>query len=238
MNFKYPWANKDLGQHFLINESVIEQICNNFFDETKGILEIGPGPGILTEFLSKTTAPFLVVEKDERFRPYLEKFIKPEQIIMKDALEVDLQKLLEENNFPKDNLWVVSNLPYNISVPLTLKFLSTPSLEKMTLMMQKEVAERIFPEGKKASKHQNVLRLIGYSYAPELMKFLLLIYPKLLQVISFGTFIWVIACQVLSIKAVFNFRSIWKCLGIVIFSYVVQIFLVVLLIFTIHSFFS
>ena len=97
---------------------------------------------------------------------------------------------------------------------------------------------KIFPEGKKASKHQNVLRLIGYSYAPELMKFLLLIYPKLLQVISLGTFIWVIACQVLSIKAVFNFRSIWKCLGIVIFSYVVQIFLVVLLIFTIHSFFS
>ena len=164
MNFKYPWANKDLGQHFLINESVIEQICNNFFDETKGILEIGPGPGILTEFLSKTTAPFLVVEKDERFRPYLEKFIKPEQIIMKDALEVDLQKLLEENNFPKDNLWVVSNLPYNISVPLTLKFLSTPSLEKMTLMMQKEVAERMFPEGKKALKSMNSLMALCQTF--------------------------------------------------------------------------
>ncbi len=164
MNHKYPWANKDLGQHFLINESVIEQICNNFFNEAEGILEIGPGPGILTEYLSKTTTPYLVVEKDQRFRPYLEKFIKPEQIVMKDALEVNLQDLLEENHFPKNNLWVVSNLPYNISVPLTLKFLSTPSLEKMTLMMQKEVAERIFPEGKKALKSMNSLMALCQTF--------------------------------------------------------------------------
>ncbi|MEE2744940.1 MAG: rRNA adenine dimethyltransferase family protein, partial [Bdellovibrionota bacterium] len=60
--------------------------------------------------------------------------------------------------------WVVSNLPYNISVPLTLKFLSTPSLEKMTLMMQKEVAERIFPEGKKALKSMNSLMALCQTF--------------------------------------------------------------------------
>ena len=164
MKHKYPWANKDLGQHFLINEKIIEQICENFFQETSGILEIGPGPGILTEHLSKTTTPYLVIEKDLRFKTYLEKFIKPEQIVMNDALEVDLPQLLEKHHFPQENLWVVSNLPYNISVPLTLKFLSTPSIEKMTLMMQKEVAERIFPEGKKATKSMNSLMALCQTF--------------------------------------------------------------------------
>ena len=82
-----------------------------FFQEADGILEIGPGPGILTEFLAKTTSPYIVVEKDLRFKTYLEKFIKPEQIIMEDALEVDLQKLLTDHHFPQKNLWAVSNLP-------------------------------------------------------------------------------------------------------------------------------
>jgi len=83
-----------------------------------------------------------------------------------------------------------------------------------------------FPEGKSKSKYKNLLRLIGYSYTPELAKFLLFFYPNLLQVISLGTFIWVIACQGLAIKMIFNFKSFWKSLGIVILSYVIQIFTV------------
>ena len=68
MNHKYPWANKDLGQQFLINENMIEQICEDFFQEADGILEIEPGPGIITEFLEKTTSPYIVVEKDLRLK--------------------------------------------------------------------------------------------------------------------------------------------------------------------------
>ena len=85
------------------------------------------------------------------------------------------------------------------------------------------VGLKMFPEGKSGSKYKNLLRLIGYSYSPELLKFLPLFYPKLLQVVSFGTFFWVITCQILAVKMTFNFKSFWKSLGIVFLSYIFQI---------------
>lgn len=92
------------------------------------------------------------------------------------------------------------------------------------------VGLKMFPEGKSGSKYQNLLKLIGYSYSPELLKFLLLFYPKFLQAVSFGTFFWVITCQVLAVKMTFNFKSFWKSLGIVILSYIFQIIFVFLFI--------
>ena len=93
------------------------------------------------------------------------------------------------------------------------------------------LGHQIFSEGKSKSKYKNIVRLIGYSYTPELAKFLLILYPKLLQVVSLGTFIWVVACQSLAIKMIFNFRSFWKSLGIVILSYAIQILIVIILIY-------
>ena len=93
------------------------------------------------------------------------------------------------------------------------------------------LGHQIFSEGKSKSKYKNIVRLIGYSYTPELAKFLLIFYPKLLQVVSLGTFIWVVACQSLAIKMIFNFRSFWKSLGIVILSYAIQILIVIILIY-------
>ena len=93
------------------------------------------------------------------------------------------------------------------------------------------LGQQTFPEGKPKNKYKNLLRLIGYSYTPELAKILLVFYPDLIRVISLGTFIWVIACQGLAIKIIFNFKSFWKSLGIVILSYLIQIFTVVVFIY-------
>ena len=97
MKLELPSADKSLGQHFLRDQNVIHKICSDFKDEAGAILEIGPGPGILTEHLALLNKPFFVIEKDTRFQVYLDQFIKPEQVTMGDALQVDLSAFFSEN---------------------------------------------------------------------------------------------------------------------------------------------
>tara|TARA_B100000700_G_scaffold305384_1_gene379203 strand:+ start:566 stop:1117 length:552 start_codon:yes stop_codon:yes gene_type:complete len=97
---------------------------------------------------------------------------------------------------------------------------------------------KAFPEGKSQNKYKSVLKIIGFSYSPELAKFIILIFPNLLQVVSLGTFIWVITCQVLGTKIIFNFKSFWKSLGIVVLSYILQILMVVIFVIIIYNFFG
>jgi 16S rRNA (adenine1518-N6/adenine1519-N6)-dimethyltransferase len=146
---KLPYANKDLGQHFLIDQKVIKAICSDFMNECEGVIEVGPGPGILTEELKSATCPFHVIEMDTRFEEYLTQFITKEQITFSDALKVELDHYLKERSLDQKKIWLVSNLPYNVSVPLTTKFITTPQIEYMTLMFQKEVALKIQMRGKK-----------------------------------------------------------------------------------------
>jgi 16S rRNA (adenine1518-N6/adenine1519-N6)-dimethyltransferase len=100
MKLELPLANKSLGQHFLKDHSVIDQICNDFKNIAEAIVEIGPGPGILTESLSlrskAESIPFHVIEKDDRFPPYLLQFIDESQITMTDALAVNLSEYFKE----------------------------------------------------------------------------------------------------------------------------------------------
>lgn len=138
-----PHADKSLGQHFLRDHKVIENICNDFKSKASNILEIGPGPGILTEFLAKHGLPYMVIEKDLRFKEYLLQFLDEEQIYMGDALQVDLEAFIE-NHFTEKNVWLVSNLPYNVGSPLLINFLQAPSIKQMTLMFQKEVADKVY----------------------------------------------------------------------------------------------
>ena len=138
-----PYADKSLGQHFLQDQNVIAKICHDFKDEAEAILEIGPGPGILTETLATHQLPFLVIEKDQRFKNYLEQFLKSEQIFLADALTINLEQFILEH-YGHKKIWLVSNLPYNIGSPLLINFLQTPSIDKMTLMFQKEVANKVF----------------------------------------------------------------------------------------------
>ncbi len=145
MKLELPYADKSLGQHFLRDQNVIQKICSDFKDEAEAVLEIGPGPGILTEHLAKLEKPFLVIEKDTRFQVYLEQFIQSSQITMADALSIKLSEFFREKNLSDKKIWLVSNLPYNVASPLLINFLQTPEIKFMTLMFQKEVADKVFP---------------------------------------------------------------------------------------------
>lgn len=157
-----PTTDKSLGQHFLKDQLLIEKICVDFKDSAEAILEIGPGPGILTETLAKIDLPFHVIEKDSRFKEYLDQFIKNNQITMGDALQIDMETFVQEK-FGNKKLWLVSNLPYNIASPLLINFLKAPSIQLMTLMFQQEVADKVVPFVSKKNT-MNSLMVLCQSY--------------------------------------------------------------------------
>jgi len=149
MKLNLPLANKSLGQHFLKDQNVIRKITSDFAGLAEAIVEIGPGPGILTESLAerakKEDLSFTVIEKDERFPEYLRQFISDDQITLTDALAVNLHDYFAANGMLGKSIWLVSNLPYNISTPLLINFLKSHDIRYMTLMFQKEVADKVFP---------------------------------------------------------------------------------------------
>lgn len=156
---KLPRADKSLGQHFLTDPQVIQAITHHCPLDCDGILEIGPGPAILSSFLAQHKPPYWVIEKDPRFLPYLKEHLSLSHILLRDALEVNLNQFCEQRKI--QNLWLVSNLPYNISTPLILSFIKCPFVKNMTLMMQKEVGERILPL---KNNQMNSLAVWGQTY--------------------------------------------------------------------------
>lgn len=128
-------ANKDLGQHFLVDEGIIDQITSDHKDEADDIIEVGPGPGALTQKLSQIEKPLSLIEMDNRFKKSLTQFCPVENIHFGDAVDFDLDSITG----PEKKTWMVSNLPYNVSSILFIKFLQVPNIHYMTLMFQKEV---------------------------------------------------------------------------------------------------
>lgn len=136
-------ARKSLGQHFLLDMNITEKIVRKAGDLAGiNVIEIGPGPGGLTRaLLDSNAASVTVIEQDERFIPALEELrqntnrLKPFQA---DALDIDLTAIVPP---PRA---IVANLPYNVATPLLIKWLQQAAdFASMTLMFQKEVAERI-----------------------------------------------------------------------------------------------
>jgi 16S rRNA (adenine1518-N6/adenine1519-N6)-dimethyltransferase len=141
---KFPIANKSFGQHFLTSQSVINKITSPLPDKCDVIIEVGPGPAVLTPHLMAYGKPVYVIEMDERFVELLAPVVGENNIFRQDALKFDWNEFLAQTKFSQ--VWLVSNLPYNVSVPLTLAFLKIPQITNMTLMYQKEVAEKILPK--------------------------------------------------------------------------------------------
>jgi 16S rRNA (adenine1518-N6/adenine1519-N6)-dimethyltransferase len=138
-------AKKAFGQHFLLDLNITRKIARlAAFAPGERVIEIGPGPGGLTRALLEAGAHVIAVEKDERFRPLLEELATAAgadalTLILADALTVDEAYLTAGGG-----AHVVSNLPYNVGTALLIKWLTGPwTPASMTLMFQKEVAERI-----------------------------------------------------------------------------------------------
>lgn len=141
---KLPQANKDLGQHFLTDQTVIKAITTDYGEECDVIIEVGPGPAVLTSSLAAIGKPFFVIEKDSRFAPALEKYVNSENIHITDALKFNWPKFLTENNLEGKKIWLVSNLPYNVGTVLYTQFLQIDDIKFMSLMFQKEVGEKTY----------------------------------------------------------------------------------------------
>ena len=138
-------ANKSLGQNFLINQNVIDEIVESAeIDENDLVIEIGPGLGTLTKHLLEKAGKVICIELDERMVKILnDRFSLYDnfEIINEDVLKVDLNKIIEKEN---KRCKIVANLPYYITTPIIMKLLESKlKIESITVMIQKEVAERL-----------------------------------------------------------------------------------------------
>ena len=137
-------AKKSFGQHFLLDLNITRKIARLAeVGDDDLVIEVGPGPGGLTRALLETGAKVIAVEKDERFEPLLRELAEASggglNLVLGDALEVDEAALAGGASAA-----IVSNLPYNVGTPLLIKWLTGPFTPvSLTLMFQKEVAERI-----------------------------------------------------------------------------------------------
>ena len=133
----YP--KRSLGQNFLVNPQICQQIISEVYkEEVDRVIEIGPGLGVLTEALKKVS-DLILIEKDKVFAEYLRQ--KGFLVLNEDAL------LSDWNDLIKGNTLLVGNLPYQISSRLLVeRSLDKKPLQKMILMFQTEVAQRILSQ--------------------------------------------------------------------------------------------
>ena len=138
--------SKSLGQNFLIDPSVPMNIAEaSGADETCGVLEIGPGIGPLTAELAKRAAKVVAVELDKSLYPVLAETMADYpnvEIVPGDAMRLDLEALAAEK-FPGLTPIVCANLPYNITTPILTKLSEAECFRSITVMIQKEVAQRV-----------------------------------------------------------------------------------------------
>ena len=143
-------ANKNLGQNFLINEEVVKNIvgCSNIEKEDL-VIEIGPGLGTLTIYLLEKAGTVICIELDTKMLQILEdrfSLYNNFELINNDVLKVDLKNIIEKEKSEGKikNVKIVANLPYYITTPIIMKLLEEElELESITVMIQKEVADRL-----------------------------------------------------------------------------------------------
>jgi 16S rRNA (adenine1518-N6/adenine1519-N6)-dimethyltransferase len=138
---------KSLGQNFLIDNSVLTDIIEGAeIDSEDTIIEIGPGVGTLTRELLRRAKEVYAIELDTSLIPILNEELKEFnnfKLINEDALKVDFNKIIENNKSVK----LVANLPYYVTTPIISKLLlGGYKFKSLTIMIQKEVAERIASE--------------------------------------------------------------------------------------------
>lgn len=145
---KYQFTfQKKFGQNFLIDTSVLERIVSAAqITKEDCVLEIGPGIGTMTQYLAERAREVVAVEIDRNLIPVLEDTLSEYSnvtLINDDILKVDIQELAEKKNGGRP-IRVVANLPYYITTPIIMALLEGHvPLKSITVMVQKEVAERM-----------------------------------------------------------------------------------------------
>ena len=143
-NFNFQ---KKFGQNFLIDERVLEKIISAAeVNKDDFVLEIGPGIGTMTQYLAENAREVMAVEIDKNLIPILSDTLKNYSnvtVINEDILKLDIKKLADEKNEGRP-IKVVANLPYYITTPIIMGlFESHVPLDSITIMVQKEVADRM-----------------------------------------------------------------------------------------------
>ena len=168
---KYGFSlTKGLGQNFLIDGSVIESTCDAAgITKDDCIIEIGPGIGTLTQFLCERAGKVISIEIDRDLIEIHKETLPYEnlKIIYDDFMKMDLEKIIAEE-FGDSNVKVVANIPYYITTPIVMKILEDRvKVESITVMIQKEVAERFqSPPGNK--EYGAISAVIQYYAKPEI----------------------------------------------------------------------
>ena len=145
---KYNFSfQKKYGQNFLIDANILEKIVNaSDITDRDCVLEIGPGIGTMTQYLAKNAKEVIAVEIDQALIPILKDTLAEYNnvtVINEDILKLDIGRIVEEKNGGRA-VKVVANLPYYITTPIIMGLLEGHvPIESITIMVQKEVAERM-----------------------------------------------------------------------------------------------
>ena len=154
-------AKKHLGQHFLTDELIAQQIADSLTEKGyKNVLEIGPGMGVLTKYLLKKPLTTHVIEIDTESVEYLKAHYLnlADHIISKDFLKIDLAEY-----FGNEQVAIIGNFPYNISTQIVFKTLENRhQIPEFAGMFQKEVAKRIAE--KEGSKVYGILSVLTQAF--------------------------------------------------------------------------
>lgn len=138
---------KSLGQNFLINPDVCPEMAAAACDKNTGVIEIGPGIGVLTAELSTRAKRVVAIELDERLKKILPVTLSEcenVEIIYGDVMKTDLKALITEKFSDCERVAVCANLPYYITSPIVMGLLeSRLPIDSITVMVQKEAAERL-----------------------------------------------------------------------------------------------
>ncbi len=158
---------KKFGQNFLIDSHVLERITDAAqLNSQDCVIEIGPGLGAMTQYLAKSAGRVIAVEIDRALIPILEETLSGlsnVEILNADIMKVDLRRLIEEKNGGRP-VKVVANLPYYITTPIIMRLLEEKlPLQSITIMVQKEVAQRM--QAGPGSKDYGALSLAVQFYA-------------------------------------------------------------------------
>ncbi|HAR92230.1 MAG TPA: 16S rRNA (adenine(1518)-N(6)/adenine(1519)-N(6))-dimethyltransferase [Eubacterium sp.] len=158
---------KKFGQNFLVDSNVLENIIEKAgITEDDLVLEIGPGIGTMTQYLCESAREVVAIEIDETLIPILNYTLEDYdnvEIINDDALKTDIEKIVKKKNSGKP-IKVVANLPYYITTPIIMGLLEGKApIESITIMVQKEVAERM--QTGPGSKDYGALSLAVQYYA-------------------------------------------------------------------------